>query len=113
MTALQDSVVTQEQMQALFGAGMNPLGPEMVRQLGPDAPAGAAAEAMRLGVPFRVTGTVDEFRVEVARRIEELNKSRGLTRDAPVSVDDRARIRTAVARAAVHPRVRSGTPGRP
>ena len=31
------SVVTAEQMQALFGAGTNPIGPELVRALGEDA----------------------------------------------------------------------------
>ncbi len=92
------SVVSAEQMQALFGAGMHPLGPETLRHLDPSLPQPVADEAMRLGVPYRVSGRVDEFRIEVARRIEELNKSRGLRRDAPVSVDDRARIRTAVAR---------------
>ena len=92
------SVVSAEQMQALFGAGMHPLGPETLRHLDPSLPQRVADEAMRLGVPYRVSGRVDEFRIEVARRIDELNKSRGLRRDAPVSVDDRARIRTAVAR---------------
>nr|WP_300144448.1 MobF family relaxase [Propionicimonas sp.] len=92
------SVVTQEQMQALFGAGMHPQGPEVVRQLGPDAPQPLVDAALRLGTPFRVTGTVDEFRILVARRIEDLNRSRAEKLDAPVSVDDRAAIRTEVAR---------------
>ena len=93
-----DSMVTAEQMQALFGAGMHPLGPEILRNLDPSVPQVVADQAMRLGAPFKLFGRVDPFRIEVARRIEELNKSRGLKRDAPVSVDDRARIRTAVAR---------------
>lgn len=92
------SVVTAEQMQALFGAGMHPLGPEIVRNLDASVPDSVARQLLRLGAPFKVSGRVDEFRVEVARRVEELNKSRGLKRDAPVSVDDRARIRTEVTR---------------
>jgi len=95
---LPDSVVTQEQMQALFGAGLNPIGPVLVRELGPDAPEELKDAARRLGTPFRINGAIDEFRIEVARRIGDLNMSRGLHRDAPVSIDDRARIRTDVAR---------------
>ncbi|WP_341730107.1 MobF family relaxase [Brooklawnia sp.] len=96
--SLRDSVVTQDQMQALFGTGLNPLGPVLVRQLGPNAPKDLVDAAMRLGSPFRINGGVDEFRIEVARRITELNKARGLSRDSPVSIDDRAQIRTDVAR---------------
>ena len=95
---LRDSVVTQEQMQALFGTGLNPLGPMLVRQLGSDAPPDLVEAALRLGTPFRINNAVSEFRIEVARRIAELNESRGLPRDAPASVDDRAQIRTDVAR---------------
>ncbi|MBC7271359.1 MAG: hypothetical protein H5T76_22055 [Streptomyces sp.] len=38
-----------------------------------------------------------DFRVEVARRCQDLNVSRGLPRDAAVEVSERARIRTQVA----------------
>ena len=62
-----------------------------------DAPANLVAAAIRLGTPFKVSTEVSEFRIEVARRIESLNVSRGLRRGAAVSVDDRARIRTQVA----------------
>ncbi len=95
---LRDSIVTHEQMQALFGTGMNPIGPMLVRQLGPDAPQDVVDAALRLGSPFRINQAVNQFRVEVARRIGELNTTRGLARDAPVSIDDRAQIRTEVAR---------------
>ncbi len=91
------SVVSQAQMQALFGSGHNPIGAALVAQLGPDAPADLVAAAIRLGTPFKVSTEVSEFRVEVARRIESLNVSRGLRRGAAVSVDDRARIRSQVA----------------
>ena len=75
---LRDSVVTQEQMQALFGTGLNPIGPMLVRQLGPTAPQELVDAALRLGTPFRINNGVSEFRIEVARRIAELNKARGL-----------------------------------
>ncbi|NLH69123.1 MAG: relaxase domain-containing protein [Brooklawnia sp.] len=91
------SVVSQEQMQALFGTGHNPIGAELVAQLGPDAPPDLVAAAMRLGAPFRVGGEVSAFRIEVARCVGELNTGRGRPRGAEVSVDDRARIRTQVA----------------
>ena len=48
---LPDSVVTQEQMQALFGAGLNPIGPALVRELGPDAPEELKDAARRLPPP--------------------------------------------------------------
>lgn len=91
------SVVSEQQMQALFGAGHNPIGAELVAQLGPDAPADLIAAATRLGVPFKVSREVSQFRIEVARRVEALNIGRGLPRDGAVSVDERARIRTQVA----------------
>ena len=92
------SVVTAEQMQALFGAGTNPIGAELERALGDDASSTALAAAIRLGSPFRPTGGPTAFRVEVARQIDALNRSRGLPGGAAVSVDDRAAIRTRVAR---------------
>jgi len=92
------SVVTAEQMQALFGAGTNPIGPELERMLGDYASSVAVAGALRLGSPFKLTGEVTGFRVQVARQIDALNRSRGLPGGAAVSVDDRAAIRTRVAR---------------
>lgn len=91
------STVTQAQMQALFGSGHNPIGAELLAQLGPDAPADLAAAAIRLGAPFKASTEVSQFRIEVARRVEALNVSRGLRPSTPLSVDDRARIRTQVA----------------
>ncbi|MHB1010306.1 MAG: MobF family relaxase [Propionibacteriaceae bacterium] len=91
------SIVTAEQMQALFGAGTNPIGPELQRALG-DASSVALGAAIRLGSPFPLTGEVTAFRVEVARQIDALNRSRGLPGAAGISVDDRAAIRSRVAR---------------
>ena len=52
----------------------------------------------RLGTPYRVhAGDVSAFRVEVAQRMEDLAASQGHPRDYPLSVAERARIRTQVA----------------
>ena len=72
--------VTAEHMTRLFGTGEHPL-----------------QDGQSLGRPFRVYGGRDDvtpFRIEVARRFEKHNKVRGLPVDHPVSVEERAGIRT-------------------
>jgi DNA primase catalytic core len=92
------STVTAEQMQALFGAGLSPIGADNLAALPADATDHEARAALRLGAPFSVSDReVSDFRIQVARRLGELNRARGLPRDAQVSLDDRARIRTEVA----------------
>ncbi|MCW5952154.1 MAG: relaxase domain-containing protein, partial [Propionibacteriaceae bacterium] len=92
-------IVTAEQMQSLFGAGMHPLAQQRAQAL--HAQGAASTEilkATRLGTPFKVyDADVSPFRIEVARRLEALNLSRGLPRDAVVSTEDRAQIRSQVA----------------
>ncbi|WP_270889695.1 MobF family relaxase [Pedococcus sp. 5OH_020] len=96
-------VVTAEQMQALFGSGHHPLARQRRDQLqGPDLTDRDYQAATRLGVPYKVYARdVSAFRLEVAQRIAELNISRGAVgsaaREAAVSVEERARIRTEVA----------------
>jgi len=66
-------VVTADQMRALFGAGQHPLAAERVApaQAG-GASARVAAEAGRLGSPFRPRSTAARgFEVEVDRRLTE------------------------------------------
>ena len=92
------SVVAAEQMQALFGAGMSPIGPELVLALGEDASSTDVAAAVRLGSPFRLSAEASVFRIEVARQLAALNRSMGRPATAAVSVDERAAIRTIVAR---------------
>lgn len=91
----EGDLVTQEQMQALFAYGLHPLANlqhDIVN--GEHGPA-----AKRLGTPFIVhRNDVPPFIVDVARRIEEYNVSRGHERAARVSLDDQARIRSEVAR---------------
>ena len=88
-------VVTAEQMQALFGSGFHPLAHERTQ-----------AETLfdeelptRLGAPFKVyDGDVGAFRLEVAQRLTRINTAAGLPSDWPIPVDQRAAVRTEVAR---------------
>ncbi|GAB3993424.1 MobF family relaxase [Nocardioides marmoraquaticus] len=99
-------VVTAEQMQSLFGSGHHPLAAERERTLnaGPRQPHQApptAAElrhATRLGTPYKVyDNDVSAFRIEVAKRIEAVNRTAGLPGDWAVPAHERAWIRTEVA----------------
>jgi conjugative relaxase-like TrwC/TraI family protein len=91
--------VTAEQMRALFGAGMHPLAPERLGQLGTaDLNDANVQAAIQLGAPFKVyAGDVSPFRVEVAKRIATRQAASGQLGDEPISATDRARIRTEVA----------------
>ena len=92
-------LVTAEQMLALFGSGHHPLAAQRKRDLaGPGLTEKDYREITRLGAPYRVyAGDVSPFRVEVARRLEALNKERGLPQKAATAIEDRARIRSQVA----------------
>ena len=92
-------MVTAEQMQALFGAGLHPLAQQRSTALaGTDASEADYLAATRLGQPFKVyNDDVSPFRIEVARRLEVLNKSRGLPRKTPHSIEDCAHVRSEVA----------------
>jgi DNA primase catalytic core len=91
--------VTAEQMLSLFGAGMHPLAQGRAAALeGTGAGENEFREATRLGQPFRVyRDDISPFRIEIARRLELLNTSRGLPRDTKNSIEDRARVRSEVA----------------
>ena len=91
--------VTAEQMQALFGVGLHPLAAQRQQQLqGPDLSSRDYQLVTRLGAPFKIyNNDIPPFRVEVARRIADLNAAAGLPRDWPIPRDERARVRTEVA----------------
>jgi DNA primase catalytic core len=92
-------IVTAEQMQALFGAGMHPLAQERSRALFEQGASSAdLLKATRLGTPYKVYDSdIGPFRIEVARRLEALNREHGLPANAPVPISDRARVRGEVA----------------
>ena len=92
-------VVTAEQMQALFGVGLHPLAAQRQQQLeGPDLTSRDYQLVTRLGAPFKIyNNDIPPFRVEVAKRIADLNAAAGLPRDWPITRDERARVRTEVA----------------
>src|SRR5450759_1740897 len=93
-------VVTAQQMQALFGSGHHPLAEQRREQLqGPGLSDRDYQGVTRLGVPFQVfSGDVSAFRLEVAKRITGVNEAAGLPGDWPVPADQRAQVRTEVAR---------------
>jgi hypothetical protein len=92
--------VTAEQMRALFGCGLHPLGELRQQQLaGPDPTPGNYQDATRLGAPFKIiNGDVSPFRLEVARRFAAIQTAARLPAGAPLPATDRARVRTEVAR---------------
>jgi DNA primase catalytic core len=92
--------VTAEQMRALFGVGLHPLAAQRQQQLeGPDLTSRDYQVVTRLGAPFKIySNDMPPFRVEVAKRIAEVNSAAGLPRDWPIPRDERARVRTDVAR---------------
>ena len=95
----EGDLVTAEQMMALFGSGHHPLAEQRKRDLaGPGLTEKDYVGITRLGEPFRVySGDISPFRTEVARRLEALNKERGLPQKAAIAIEDRARIRSQVA----------------
>jgi len=91
--------VTAEQMRNLFGCGLHPLADVRAQQFeGSDLTLDTIEKAMRLGTPFRVVDEATPFRVEVARRIADLNAVIGVPADAEVAASSRARMRTEVAK---------------
>jgi conjugative relaxase-like TrwC/TraI family protein len=92
--------VTEEQMRALFGAGMHPLATQRLGQLGvADLTDASVKVATRLGAPFKVyAAEVRPFRIEVAKRIATRRAAAGQLADESVSAALRARVRTEVAR---------------
>ena len=91
--------VTAEQMRALFGCGLHPLGRAPTAAAGRPRPhrTGLSGRHAVWGSRSRSWMMRRPFRLEVAKRIAALNAAIGLPADAPVAAADRARIRTQVA----------------
>lgn len=102
------SVVTEDQMKALFGEGLHPEA-DAVRQqvIAREIAAGATekqalkrgVKASKLGATFGgFSSTPSDFIVKVTRAYREFNKERGASRDAQIPDEDRAAIRTRIGR---------------
>ncbi len=72
-------VVTEEQMEFLFGEGRHP------------------SDGQPLGRPFPTTDSPSSYRVQLAEAMSAYNTARGLDAHASVPADARARVRTEVA----------------
>ena len=69
--------VTAQQMRTLFGHGLHPLADARAQHFdGSNITLHAIDDATRLGTPFRFVDEATPFRVEVAKRIAELNGDR-------------------------------------
>ena len=91
--------VTAQQMQLLFGSGHHPLAAQRQAALqGPELTEKDYQGVARLGSPYRVhAGDVSDFPLEVAQRVEDLAVAQGHPRGYPLTVDERASVRTQVA----------------
>jgi hypothetical protein len=90
-------------MRNLFGCGLHPLADFRAQQFeGSDPTLNTIEKTMRLGTPFRVVDEATRFRVEVAKRIADMNALIGAPADAEVAASSRARIRTEVAKEFFH-----------
>lgn len=101
------SVVTSEQMAALFGVGRHPnadtieaaiMAEEVALGRTPKQAAKAADAASRLGRVFDSPGDPSEFVLECARAYEAHNVENGHPRSAAIDSEIRAQIRTKVGR---------------
>ncbi len=92
--------VTAEQMRALFGRGLHPLAElrQQQQQAGPGLTPRGYQAAVRLGAPFKIVDGVSPFRLVVARRFAAINTAAGLPAGAALPPENRARVRTEVAR---------------
>ena len=91
--------VTEAQMVALFGEGRHPNADQIERAL---RAAGASEKEIdrgsRLGSPYRIFEQANMFHRRCAGAFRDYNTARGLAADTPVPPDERARIRTELAR---------------
>ncbi|MBF6341258.1 relaxase domain-containing protein [Nocardia abscessus] len=104
---LAGDVVTEPQMKALLGLGRHPqaeaieavvIAEEIGRGAKRKDAKRAASQASRLGAPFRIYNGASEYRKRCAVAFNDYNTARGLHRYAPIPEEQRAAIRTGVAR---------------
>lgn len=92
-------VVTEAQMKALFGEGINPNAHALVAEaIAAGASPKEALSQVRLGQRYpQFSGEPSQFLVELGREYQEWNRSRGGAWNTPIPDADRAEIRTRVA----------------
>lgn len=96
----EGSEVTEDQMKALFGEGLHPNADRITERLtGFGLGHEGAIAAARLGRPFRVNKTEDEWMRRLREGYADFNTALGRDRQASLEPEERARIRTAVGRA--------------
>jgi DNA primase catalytic core len=91
--------VTEAQMKSLFGLGRHPNAAALEAALA--AGGGSKAEvsaAGALGRPFNVYDRASSFQVQVAQALTAYNLERGVRWNAQIPTDERARIRSEIAR---------------
>ena len=93
------SQVSEDQMKALFGEGLHPNADRITRHLTAVglAHAGAIA-AVRLGRPFAINNTENQFVTRLRQAYRDYNITVGADEHASLAADIRARIRTALGR---------------
>lgn len=93
------SQVSEDQMKALFGEGLHPNADRITRHLSGFglAQAGAMAAA-RLGRPFAINNTDNQFITRLRQAYRDYNTTVGADEHASIAADIRARIRTALGR---------------
>jgi len=96
----EGSEVTEDQMKALFGEGLHPNADRITERLtGFGLGHEGAIAAARLGRPFRVNSTDNEWMRRLREGYADFNTALGRDRQASLEPEERARIRTAVGRA--------------
>ncbi|MEX3646440.1 MobF family relaxase [Mycolicibacterium porcinum] len=95
----EGSEVTEDQMKALFGEGLHPNADRITERLtGFGLGHEGAIAAARLGRPFRVNKTDNEWMRRLREGYADFNTTLGRDRQASLEPEERARIRTAVGR---------------
>lgn len=93
------SEVGEEQMKALFGEGLHPNADRITQRLtGFGLSHSGAIAAARLGRPFRVNSTDNEWMRRLREAYGDYNTTLGVDRKAPIEPEVRAQIRTALGR---------------
>lgn len=91
------SKVSEGQMKALFGEGLHPNADQITRVVsGLGAGKAGAAAAARLGRPFQIHSTENQFLTRLRQSYRDYNNAIGAEASASIAPQIRARLRTAV-----------------